>query len=289
MFFSFLYRISLGLLKLISYLMEVESLEFMDVNCMIGEWAFGNLRFQTSEDLHKEMVRLHIKRALVFHSRAWLCDPVTGNHETVAQTGGNTAFIPVMVLTPLLEQEFGGIGKVQAYIRENRIGAVRLFPNDQSFTLNRWNVDKLFSFLNEFRVPVLIECRPVEGSVEEYFSQVFDLAKAYPQTPILLLAVGYRNLRVLYPLFETCSNVFIDTSTFITFRGLEDMVRYFGSGRILFGSRMPFQEGGVSVGRILYADLPDTDKENIAGRNLASLLEQNRLWSDEGGGISREE
>ena len=256
-------------------------MEFFDVNCMIGEWGYGNLRFKTAGELSEEMSRLGIGRAMVFDSRSWLYDPKSGNDILMEEIKGYDRLVPVMVLTSLVESEFGGEEQVSDYITKNGIGAVRLFPNDHSYTLHLWNIGKLFSLLNEIRFPVFMECRPAEGSVDNLYGQIYDIARLYRDVPIVLLSAGYKSLRILYELFDKCPNIHIDTSTFITYRGIEDMVKRFGSERILFGTRMPFMEGGVSVGRLIYADIAREEKENIANGNLLKLLYNNRLFNRE--------
>lgn len=260
-------------------------MQFFDINCMIGEWGYKDLQFKTAEALQQEMERVNIDKALVFHSRSWLYDPKSGNDTIIKEVQGYNGLIPVITLTSLIDQEFGGKDSIYDYISKNRIGAIRLFPNDHSYTLNLWNIDKLFCIMEEVRMPVLIECRPNTGSIDEEFPRIFEIAKKYQNTPIILLSTGYRRQRVIYDLFEKCSNIYIDTSTFITFRGIEEVVNHFGSERILFGTRMPFIEAGVSIGRVLYSDISLDSKENIAGRNIRRLLQNNRLFKGEMGGL----
>ena len=253
-------------------------MRIIDINCMIGEWPFTPLRFQSAPDLLAEMHRLGIERAFIFDSRAWLHAPSVGNACLLEAVQPHPGLVPVLVLTPLMEQEFGGGQRVIESLERNGVGAVRLFPFDQSFTLNRWNIEKLFVLLDEASVPVLIECLTPGGNIDASLPQLFDLATAFPHTPIVLLNPGYRRLRIFYELFTRCPNLYMDTCTFIPYRGLEDFVRNFGSERLLYGSRMPFLEGGVSLGRLLYADISPADRENIAWRNALSLLRQNRLY-----------
>lgn len=246
-------------------------MHFIDINCMIGEWPFEDLRFKSAQALCNEMNRLGIVKSLVFHSRSWLYNPVKGNESIIVDTEESDSLIPVMVLTPLIKEEFGGKENIYRFIRNNKIGAVRLFPIDHNYTLEHWNVESLFSVVNEIHMPVMIDMRNVEGELDCY-SRFYELAKKFAAVPIILLTVGYRNTRIIYRLFEKCPNIYIDTSTFINFRGIEDVVKYFGSERILFGTRMPFIEGGVSVGRLIYADISQKDKENIAYGNILKLL-----------------
>jgi hypothetical protein len=256
-------------------------MEFFDVNCMIGEWGFENLHFKTAGELSEEMDRLRIYKALVFDSRAWLYDPKTGNDILIGEINGYERLVPVMVLASLVENEFGGVNHLYDYMEKTGAGAVRLFPNDHNYTLNLWNVSKLFSMLNEIRLPVFLECRPLEGSIDNMYGQIYDIAKFYRDIPIVLLSSGYRSLRILYELFANCQNIHIDTSTFIAYRGIEDIVKNFGAERILFGTRMPFMEGGVSVGRLIYADITQEDRESIASGNILKLLQGSRLFNRE--------
>lgn len=252
-------------------------MKFFDINCMVGEWGFKSLYFKAVDRLLCEMDRLGIENALVFNSRSWLYAPVSGNDTIVQQVRDNKRLMPVMVLTPLIDQEFGGREALTGYMRENNIAAARLFPVDQNFTLNLWNIENMFSLLDDLRMPVMIESREILGSIDQYFHQIYEIASIFKNTPIILLNVGYRTPRILYQMMEKCPNVYVDTSTLIAFRAIEDAVRYFGSERILFGTRMPLLDGGVSVGRVLYSDITTQDKENIAFRNISNLLSKHKL------------
>ena len=241
---------------------------------MIGEWGFGNLHFKTAEQLINKMDMLCIDKALVFDSKSWLCDIEIGNKAIVQSVKHYDRLLPVITLTPLIDQEFSSKGKLLDFMKKNNIKAVRLFPFDQNYTLYLWNVKKLFQMLNEIKIPVLIECREMRGTINPWFNQIYEIAKEFPNVPIILLTIGYRSLRILYELFEECMNIFIDTSTFITYHGLEEVVKLYGSERILFGTRMPFIEGGVSVGRVIYADIGQEDKNNIAWQNITRLMQE---------------
>lgn len=247
-------------------------MKFIDINCMIGEWGYHDLRFKTAEQLFHEMRRLNISGSFVFHSKSWLYDQKTGNESIVDETKGFEGLIPVISITSLIKHEFGGRSAIIDYIRKNGIGAVRLFPNDHHYTLNLWNIDELFSIPEELGMPVLLDAREKFGSIENSFQQIYDIARIYKNVPMILLTVGYRHLRVLYHLMEKCGNICIDTSTFITFRGIEDVVRNFGPERVFFGTRAPFIEAGVSVGRVIYADISDEARQKIAYGNAMDLI-----------------
>ena len=253
-------------------------MEFFDINTMIGRWPFNDLMFKTADGLCNEMDRLHISKAIVYHSMVALHTAgYSGNDYLAKEIAEYPQLIGAMACSPLVNVEYGGANALCDYMTKNRIGTFRLHPIEHGFTLHDWNMDELFELADEKRVPVLIDLRLSGEDYSEYYGNIHTLAKKYVNAPIVLLTVGYRHMRILMKLMEKCPNISVDTSTFITYRGIEEIVKYFGSKRLLFGSRMPFIEGGVGIGRIIYADISDADKENIAYNNAARLLAENKL------------
>lgn len=249
----------------------------IDINAMIGPWSFGELSHQDAGGLLAEMKRLDIERALVFHSQAWRHNPEAGNRILAAEIGAHASLIGVAVLSPLIQIEHGGALALERFMRDHRIGAIRLYPVDHSYTLEPWNMGELMDFAQQHAIPVLLDMRECDGELGDRYGGIHNLAKAYAQVPIVLLTVGYRHLRILLKLLDACPNISLDTSTFITFRGIEEVVAHFGSARVLFGSRTPFIEAGVGIGRILYADLSEGDRQNIAHGNAERLLKGNKM------------
>jgi len=164
-------------------------------------------------------------------------------------------------------------------MKKNNMGAIRLHPLQHSYTLLDWNMEELMELANAYSIPVLIDLKYAGGDDPRAFEPIYVLAKKYTAAPIVMLSIGYRTARSLLQLMEKCPNVSIDTSTFITYRGIEMIYKHFGSERILFGSRMPFIDGGALLGRVIYADIPAAGKENIAFNNADRLLKQNKLYS----------
>jgi len=260
-------------------------LKFIDINCMVGEWGYKKLNITTPDDLVKEMKRLNIYKALVFDSRSWMHLPSLGNDIITKEVMNYKNLLPVMALTPLIEQEFGGYEQILTYIKRNKITAIRLFPTDHGYAISKLTMGDLFAFLEKIKIPVFVQCvgRMRGGSpanLENYYEQICELAYIYNELPIVLLTTHYSKTRMIYKLLSKCPNISVDTSGISYFNGIEDMVKYFGSERIFFGSRMPFNDGGVAVGRIIYSSLDYKDKENIAYKNAIRLLSKNEFLCD---------
>ncbi len=250
-------------------------MRFIDINAMLGEWTPKRLFLQTAEDMEKEMARLGIEKAYIMDTKAWLSELSVGNLAAVQTAKEHPALRPVMVMTPLLEQEFGGREGAVEFICRHRVGAVRLFPLDHNFTLHPWNTDRLFTLMSDLRMPVLIDRMEHSASFEEY-DQLYRLCREYPDVPVVLLTPGYRSARMIYPILEKCANFYVDTSLLIAYRAVEEITACFGAEHILFGTRMPYLEPGTFVGRILYADISEEDKEKIAYKNIVRLDSQIR-------------
>jgi predicted TIM-barrel fold metal-dependent hydrolase len=66
----------------------------------------------------------------------------------------------------------------------------------------------------------------------------------------------------------------IEISGYQPHRAIEEIAQRFGARRLLFGSGLPVFEPGSAVAMVTYAELPQDQKQMIAGGNLESLLEQ---------------
>ncbi|OPZ90670.1 MAG: Amidohydrolase [candidate division TA06 bacterium ADurb.Bin417] len=151
-------------------------------------------------------------------------------------------------------------------VRAKRIRAVRLFPVEHRYTLADWNCASLFDFLAEYRLPTFLELNQAD------WNEAARILGRYPGLPLVIAATGYRHGRILYPLLEKFSNLYLETSAYVTYEGIEDICRRFGSGRLLFGSRAPFMDLGGALARIIYAGIPAADRQAIAAGNLKRLL-----------------
>jgi predicted TIM-barrel fold metal-dependent hydrolase len=78
--------------------------------------------------------------------------------------------------------------------------------------------------------------------------------------------------RNLYPLLERHSNLYLETSTYMVHRGIEEFVRLFGAERLLFGSRYAAYAPGAAVAGLMYAEISDRNRRLIAGDNARRLL-----------------
>jgi len=98
------------------------------------------------------------------------------------------------------------------------------------------------------------------------------ILEKYSELQLLILDTSYRINRNVYPLLEKYDHLYVETHTYQTAWGIEEMCRRFGSDPLIFGTALPEIEGGCAIAQVMYAELADQDKQKIGGDNLRRLL-----------------
>lgn len=243
-------------------------IRLFDVNAMVGKFPSGELAYHTVDGLRSAMDRLSIDRALVYHSLAWHHDPATGNRQLIEELGGDPRLIPVWVILPVTTGEIGTPAEFLAAMKAHGVKAVRAFPRDHVYRITGPDCAPLLKALEGERIPLLID---VEQSS---WPEIEALAAAYPAMPVIACRTGYRSLRMIAGALERCPNLYLDLAYFSTHLGVEWVAERFGAHRLLFGTGQPFTDAGGAVTRLLYAELSETDLNQIAHGTLTALLER---------------
>jgi predicted TIM-barrel fold metal-dependent hydrolase len=105
------------------------------------------------------------------------------------------------------------------------------------------------------------------------FEAVAAVCQQYSLLPLVLLRVGYRTCRYLYPLLEKHPNLHLDISLFQAHGAIEEVCERFGPDRLLFATGLPVVAPGPAIAQVTYADISEEQKSLLAGGNLSRLLE----------------
>lgn len=246
--------------------LEGGGLRFFDCNMRVGR--AGVVRPEHLLDvpgLLSEMDYAGIASALVYHAWSQEWDAGGGNRQLLAELGDCVRLYPCFVPLPHATEELARPAAFANDVR-SRHGAVRLYPRAHSYSLSEWCSGPMLEALEEFQVPALVELAQVS------WDELATVLRDHPRLPVILLATSYRVDRYLYPLFEKCENLYLETATFQIMRGIEDVCRRFGPGRLVFGTGLPLLDAGGPIAQVTYAELPPEDKRLIAGGTLARLL-----------------
>jgi len=247
-------------------------LEFFDMHLSIGRPR--GPQFHIAPDiktLKDELVPLGITGGLVKHSLSLEAHPSIGNAEIVSDLAGSADFMPVWAVLPHWTGEFPAPEELVRQMARSHVRAVVMYPAQHSFSLRDSVVGRLFDMLARLKVVLLLP------QPQAAFAAVEELSRHWPSLPVVLIDVGHTMARELYPTLAACPNVYVETSTYMVHRGIEDLCAKFGPQRLLFGSRYPYYNPGAAVAALQYARIPDQAKTLIASGNANVLLGEVKL------------
>ena len=240
------------------FLDELAELDLFDANVRVGPSApHGHLSLQPDE-LLAEMDRFHIRHALVSHWTAEEYDVATG-HAALARD-----------LRPRFEPAWTAMPQPDLLrtLAARAPRAVRLSPNPKqgNYSLASWCSGALLELLQHCGIVTLISSQDVA------WDELAALLGNFPRLPVVLLDVGYRADRYLFPLLDRYPGLHCDSAMYLAHRQLEAFIEQRGAERILFGSRLPLYTPGSALGVLASARVPDAARQAVAGENLRRLL-----------------
>jgi hypothetical protein len=235
-----------------------EDWNLFDVNVRVGpSGVHGELALETA-DLLDEMDRFLVREAVTSHWTAEEYDASSGN-DALARD-----------LHPRLTPAWSTLPDVLSVdsLDRRRPIVVRITPGLQqhNFSLSSWGSGVLLDYLQQNSIVTLISRADIE------WSDLQRLLENFPRLPIVLLDVGYRADRHLFPLLIRYPGLHFDSATYLAHRQLEAFVDRYGSSQVLFGSRLPLYTPAASLGVLSSARIKPEDRDAIAGGNLRSLL-----------------
>ena len=237
---------------------EAEQWNLWDVNVRVGPSGIhGELALEPA-DLLAEMDRHFLRHAVAAHQTGIEYDADIGNR------------LLFEMKSPRLTPAFSAMPEREFVDRLEKLEpqAVRLTPGSwfHNFPLKRWGAGELLDFLQSKQVLTLVAGEDLP------WNNVTELLEDFPRLPLVLLDIGYRADRFLFPLLQRFPSLHFDSATYLAHRQLESFVERFGSNRILFGSRLPFFPPASSLAVLATARIDKAARAAIAGGNLRRLL-----------------
>ncbi|HEY3416287.1 MAG TPA: hypothetical protein VGM23_05325 [Armatimonadota bacterium] len=246
-------------------------MEIIDINCAIGKRPVRQ-HFITPDALVQAMDSYRISQAVVYHADA-LWNAGCGNtlmRDIATASAGRLQ--PCAVLRPNLGGgEMPDAAGLLAQLQQKRPAAVRLFPQQDNYPLERFFCGELLAVLNTARIPVLLEYG--DG---RWCAGLPSLVTDFPDLPFVLLRVPIRQSNIVLPLLAKTETVYADIGTLIDTGLIEEIVRRYGSQQLLFGSGMPVFLPAGALGMVLYARIAEDDRARILAKNWQRLQEGRR-------------
>ena len=257
----------------------LDKLEIFDMNVMVGRYTvFNNNSFYKITDLIKHMDYYGIHKALVYHATAKEYDPEYGNmylNKEINESSDiiKNRLVKCYVIYPRFSKAIPSPEDVLLRIKNQNFRSIRIFPNFHFFSLKRRNFSDYFSVFEKNKIPVLVDYGntfPFNDNIN--WEDVYNICYDYPKIPFVLIRPGFRTSKELYLLLKNTENLYIEFSGYWNYRAIESICEEFGADRLIFGSNLPHDNPGCSLGLLKFANIDITKIKKIAFGNLNALL-----------------
>lgn len=245
------------------------AIQLFDVQCGMGSKSPGSRTTIRAADVLAELQRLRIAAALVRNMHeSETADMPFDNANLYRWCKGHAKLVPCPLVIPNSGRDFAKEEKqVDDAIRRGA-GAVWIRPGNDRWLSADWLADPLFNALQARRMPVLCLARLVT------IEQVADLARRFPDLPLILAECDYRSQRIILPFLRAFKNVYLSLgNNYIVHRGIEQIVKEMGPEHLLFGTNFPETEAMTAVTYFMYSELTPAQKQLIGHGNFARLRE----------------
>lgn len=249
----------------------------LDAHAHLGPYHRFHVPDPDGSAMVRVMDRCGVSRALVSSMLAVELDAEAGNAETAA-------------LCETYPQRFGGYivvnpwqdpsGQLERWHAHPSFVGVKLHPDLHEYPLDGARYRPVWEYAERTRRPVLTHTW--SGSPFDDLTQVERVAADHPDAWILAGHAGVapsafdravelarRHPRVV---LEICGSHNHG-------RSIAAMVRAVGARQVVFGSDFPFIDLRMSLGRMVFAELDDDDRDAVLGGTMTELLAQSHPGS----------
>lgn len=167
------------------------------------------------------------------------------------------------------------VRELEHAIGELGLHGLFLHPSEELFRINAPLVRPLMEAAGELGIPVIVATGWLAVSEGP---QVADLARQFPEVPIVMTNGGQINLSGLGQVdaeiaLDTCPNLTVQTAGTYREDFIEGCVRRFGAERVMYASSCPVMEPRLEVKRVQWApNLSEADKQLMLTGNAERIL-----------------
>lgn len=249
----------------------------IDVNAWVGHWPFRRLRHKTVQGLLRLMDRSGIDRAVVASIHGvFYRDAHSANEELARQVlRHRDRLIPFATLNPTYA---GWEEDLRRCVEDLELCGIRLVPQYHGYDPESKASLDLLDAVSEVGWSVQVPMRIVDRRQRHPWDMADDLKPAtfrrlFHLRPhirwMILNGAGFTG-RILPP--DVRFLVDVSRLTAVLERSIQGLTQAWGTGRLAFGSGMPFNTPAPALLKLQILDAPADVREAIAWRNADSML-----------------
>ena len=267
--------------------MSIETnIDFFDINFWFGENYLSEKytlsEKKTSEVLLKRKEQKNIKFTLISNFLSYFYDPEIGNNLTsdliyrdeFKQAGASgtlfmeqNCFFNPKVFDNWLKKKY-----------EKGFRLLKILPRTHKYPFELSLFSTFYEILDSCNFPVMISIDELDitGNKNIEWDKIAKIADLYENMPIIIDGGQSKELMYncyLLSLLNNTSNVYIETHNLLGFNQIEDLAKFGGADRLIFGSYQPFFDDSLAVSRIINSGLDLKDKNKIALLNFKNIID----------------
>ena len=244
--------------------------DIVDAHTHLGSDAVMFMPRHAARDVVAAMDRCGVGMAVSSSMRAIRQDVVLGNRETAAAVDSlNGRIRGAMVINPWRAPD----DEIAFWAADPRMSMIKVHPDVHEYPLSGARYDAVWEFATRTGCPVLTHTW--HGSEFDGWPQVERVCDRFPGVPLIAGHAGVlsRGLDIGIQLTATFPRLLLELcGSHSHGREITRMVREAGADRVLYGSDSPFIEMRTALGRAIFCDLTDDERERVLGRNVRELL-----------------
>lgn len=242
-------------------------MQYKDVNCGYRAFCPEGMKAATYEQI-KQMCRDNgiVSCALYCRDRSGMT--VQQMNEQTLRLCRGTADVPVLRLLPASFPSEAYTPEELRRLADVDKAAFRIHPQLDASPLKEWMFPGVFAMLEQTQAPLLISLE------ETNMDDLVALKTRYPSLRLVLTNTTQWMNRQYVQFTKTFPDVYLDLSNVIEYYGYESLIEAVGADRLLFGTGVPDKEPYDKMYQLLFSDLSQEQREQIAFRNFERIIER---------------
>lgn len=250
----------------------------IDINAFAGNWPFRPLSGATSENMLKFLKVECIKEVLVSAIEGIFYDePQLANEKLYEAIGDFPSLIPVAVLNPKLSNWFDNLN---ICCEKYNIRSLKLHPNYHYYDLKDASSRKLLNSAGEKDIPVIIQLRiqdiraqnPQRIVPDVNIADVIESARVCSETQFIIGGIRWGEATAKSKEIKKMPNLWLDISQIEYTDCLRQIIRIYGTNRLLFGTHAPFFVARSAIFKLKEANLSEEELISITSDNARELF-----------------
>jgi predicted TIM-barrel fold metal-dependent hydrolase len=242
----------------------------IDANIGLGRFANGvGAGFAQTEKAIEHLRAAGINGALVYSVLSRETDAEEGNKIVLEECEKHPELFPSCVINPY-EMD---IDSALALMQRFDIRIARFFPVVGHYSVFPSIVGPVVEKLQNADKVLIIDYEASHWSSNAIeYDAIYQLCKAYPTIPVILIGSTITGTRNYPNLMAECKNLYLEISQMLQPEGIEKMVRNGYGKRLIFGSGFPLLEPASMLNMLAYSGISQEELHDICSGNILRLL-----------------